>query len=161
MASEIERLPDLTGFLKLASVPDWQLIKLTPRNAPTVARAVRPQTAPISPSRGRGSVPPVVSPPPTPAAAQASGSPQAPSPGPAQTSAPDLAALPVAIARSRKSRGVRAATPKRPHQPKAKSQRLPIPPADTPDAPPAPPQITLPPQDESIQARAGGADSKN
>jgi type IV secretory pathway TraG/TraD family ATPase VirD4 len=30
MASEIERLPDLTGFLKLASVPDWMTVRLTP-----------------------------------------------------------------------------------------------------------------------------------
>jgi hypothetical protein len=29
MASEIERLPDLAGFLKLASVPDWQVVTLT------------------------------------------------------------------------------------------------------------------------------------
>ncbi len=31
MASEIERLPDLSGFLKLASTPDWQAVQLTPR----------------------------------------------------------------------------------------------------------------------------------
>jgi len=29
MASEIERLPDLTGYLKIASVPDWQMAALT------------------------------------------------------------------------------------------------------------------------------------
>jgi len=29
MASEIERLPDLAGFLKIASVPDWQVATLT------------------------------------------------------------------------------------------------------------------------------------
>ena len=32
MASEVERLPDLEGFLKVASVPDWQLVRLTPRS---------------------------------------------------------------------------------------------------------------------------------
>lgn len=30
MASEIERLPDLEGFLKLASIPDWWRVTLTP-----------------------------------------------------------------------------------------------------------------------------------
>ena len=30
LASEIERLPDLEGFLKLASNPDWQKVRLTP-----------------------------------------------------------------------------------------------------------------------------------
>ena len=30
MASEIERLRDLSGFLKLASIPDWQAVRLTP-----------------------------------------------------------------------------------------------------------------------------------
>jgi type IV secretory pathway TraG/TraD family ATPase VirD4 len=29
MASEIERLPDLEGFLKVASVPDWRAVTLT------------------------------------------------------------------------------------------------------------------------------------
>jgi len=49
MASEIERLPDLSGFLKLASVPDWQLVRLTPLNEPQVprpARTVSTQTPP-------------------------------------------------------------------------------------------------------------------
>lgn len=30
MASEIERLPDLQGYLKLASTPDWRHVRLTP-----------------------------------------------------------------------------------------------------------------------------------
>jgi len=30
MASEIERLPDLEGFLKVASLPDWRRVTLTP-----------------------------------------------------------------------------------------------------------------------------------
>jgi type IV secretory pathway TraG/TraD family ATPase VirD4 len=38
MASEIERLPDLDGFLKLASIPDWRRVRLTPVNYPAVAR---------------------------------------------------------------------------------------------------------------------------
>jgi hypothetical protein len=50
MASQIERLPDLEGFLKLASVPDWQMVRLTPLSG----------TAPVRPRK-----PPVVSPTPT------------------------------------------------------------------------------------------------
>src|SRR5205823_938264 len=38
MASEIERLPDLEGFLKFASIPDWRRVRLTPVTYPTVAR---------------------------------------------------------------------------------------------------------------------------
>ncbi len=34
MASEIERLPDLAGFLKLASVPDWMRVRLVPVSYP-------------------------------------------------------------------------------------------------------------------------------
>jgi len=39
MASEIERLPDLEGFLKLASIPDWRRVRLTPVSYPTVTRS--------------------------------------------------------------------------------------------------------------------------
>ena len=39
MASEIERLPDLEGFLKLASIPDWRCVRLTPVSYPTVTRS--------------------------------------------------------------------------------------------------------------------------
>ena len=41
MASEIERLPDLTGFLKLASIPDWMEVTLTHVSYPTVVRSGR------------------------------------------------------------------------------------------------------------------------
>jgi type IV secretory pathway TraG/TraD family ATPase VirD4 len=41
MASEIERLPDLTGFLKLASIPDWMRVTLTHVSYPTVVRGGR------------------------------------------------------------------------------------------------------------------------
>jgi type IV secretory pathway TraG/TraD family ATPase VirD4 len=47
MASEIERLPDLEGFLKFASIPDWRYVRLTPVSYPTVARTVSPN-APAS-----------------------------------------------------------------------------------------------------------------
>jgi len=39
MASEIERLPDLTGYLKIASVPDWQMATLTVEPDVNVPRA--------------------------------------------------------------------------------------------------------------------------
>lgn len=44
MASEIERLPDLEGFLKFASIPDWHRVILTPPNI-----ASRPRTRPSPP----------------------------------------------------------------------------------------------------------------
>jgi type IV secretory pathway TraG/TraD family ATPase VirD4 len=39
LASQIERLPDLTGYLKLASHPDWYTVALTPLDGP-----IRPRT---------------------------------------------------------------------------------------------------------------------
>jgi Type IV secretion-system coupling protein DNA-binding domain len=42
MASEIERLPDLSGLLKLASVPDWQVVRLTPMTGAAPVRLRRP-----------------------------------------------------------------------------------------------------------------------
>jgi hypothetical protein len=42
MASEIERLPDLSGFLKLASTPDWLRVTLTPVNYPRSHRNREP-----------------------------------------------------------------------------------------------------------------------
>lgn len=53
MASEIERLPDLAGFLKIASVPDWRVATLTvkseyiaPRNRETRTSTLSPSSAP-------------------------------------------------------------------------------------------------------------------
>jgi hypothetical protein len=42
MPSEIERLPDLHGFLKLASLPDWQRMILTPPSNSPETRGKRP-----------------------------------------------------------------------------------------------------------------------
>jgi hypothetical protein len=57
MASEIERLRDLSGFLKLASIPDWQAVRLTPlpgaapvRRRKPVIVASPPNTAPLASS---------------------------------------------------------------------------------------------------------------
>jgi hypothetical protein len=41
MPSEIERLPDLVGYLKFAWIPDWRPGRLTPANYPTVVRSRR------------------------------------------------------------------------------------------------------------------------
>ena len=49
MASEIERLPDLEGFLKLASIPDWYSVTLTPMTDPTPVRPRKPNVV-ASPS---------------------------------------------------------------------------------------------------------------
>jgi type IV secretory pathway TraG/TraD family ATPase VirD4 len=52
MASEIERLPDLTGFLKLASIPDWMRVTLTHVSYPTVDRRGRCASAQPGASTG-------------------------------------------------------------------------------------------------------------
>jgi type IV secretory pathway TraG/TraD family ATPase VirD4 len=59
MASEIERLPDLAGFLKFASIPDWIRVRLSYVNYPTVIRARRrdaPVIAPEAEDSARGAV---------------------------------------------------------------------------------------------------------
>lgn len=45
MASEIERLPDLSGFLKLASRPDWERVQLTLVHPPVNGRTRQPRAA--------------------------------------------------------------------------------------------------------------------
>jgi Type IV secretion-system coupling protein DNA-binding domain len=50
MASEIERLPDLTGFLKIASVPDWQVATLTVKPDVKVPRKRARQVPAMTPS---------------------------------------------------------------------------------------------------------------
>ncbi len=53
LASEIERLPDLEGFLKFASNPDWHRVVLTLPNSPS-----RPRTKP-APSPSYEPAPPI------------------------------------------------------------------------------------------------------
>jgi type IV secretory pathway TraG/TraD family ATPase VirD4 len=50
MASEIERLPDLTGYLKIASVPDWQMALLTFAPDAIAPRARARQVAATAPA---------------------------------------------------------------------------------------------------------------
>ena len=48
MASEIERLPDLQGLLKFASLPDWRRVRLTPVSYPSVERVRRAEQAGVA-----------------------------------------------------------------------------------------------------------------
>ena len=52
MASEIERLPDLKGYLKIASVPDWQVVTLTVKPEEGVPR-VRARQVSVTPQAPR------------------------------------------------------------------------------------------------------------
>jgi type IV secretory pathway TraG/TraD family ATPase VirD4 len=63
MASEIERLPDLEGYLKFASIPDWRRVRLTPVSYPTAARSGRPNVAASTPMPASATSPPVAPPP--------------------------------------------------------------------------------------------------
>jgi hypothetical protein len=56
MASEIERLPDLSGLLKLASVPDWQVVRLTPMTGAAPVRPRRPSVLTSPPTAGPAAV---------------------------------------------------------------------------------------------------------
>jgi Type IV secretion-system coupling protein DNA-binding domain len=56
MASEIERLPDLSGLLKLASVPDWQVVSLTPMTGAAPVRPRRPSVLTSPPTAGPAAV---------------------------------------------------------------------------------------------------------
>ncbi len=48
MASEIERLPDLHGFLKFASIPDWRRVMLSPQATIPHRLATNSRTPPTS-----------------------------------------------------------------------------------------------------------------
>jgi Type IV secretion-system coupling protein DNA-binding domain len=135
MASEIERLPDLAGFLKLATVPDWQSVRLTPRSEPGVVRIRKPS---------------VVASPPVTAAAISPTSPPTPPP--------------VAASRRGKSQGRqgqgRAGVPKRPRKQKARAQPDPPTSGEMAAGSVTPPQITVPDGvNAAVQKQAGGGQS--
>ncbi|MDB6044614.1 MAG: hypothetical protein JWM63_3165 [Gammaproteobacteria bacterium] len=68
MASEIERLPDLQGFLKFASIPDWKRVRFTPVSYPPVVRSRRPFAAasvPAAPAGAPSANPPAAVTPPS------------------------------------------------------------------------------------------------
>ena len=52
MASEIERLPDLEGFLKFASNPDWLRLRLAYVSYPTARRETRAATTGVPEAAG-------------------------------------------------------------------------------------------------------------
>jgi type IV secretory pathway TraG/TraD family ATPase VirD4 len=108
MASEIERLPDLTGFLKLASIPDWQTATLTRQIESTAPAAWRPSSTmtPLAPT--------------TPPAATVT--PAAASPASA-TASLSLPATPPSKPRRKKSRSTTTA---RTRQPNAAPQAAPV-----------------------------------
>jgi hypothetical protein len=54
MASEIERLPDLEGFLKFASIPDWMRVTLVHRSYPSIVRNRRPDAGVCAPKPETG-----------------------------------------------------------------------------------------------------------
>jgi Type IV secretion-system coupling protein DNA-binding domain len=85
MASEIERLPDLDGFLKFASIPDWHRVELVPLSSPSCARNKPAPTAEAMPSAAN--TPTRADTPTSPAAAAQS---VADTPPAAQTVAPTL-----------------------------------------------------------------------
>jgi len=62
MASEIERLGDLSGFLKLASVPDWKAVRLAPLPGAAPTRRRKPAIV-ASPSSAAPSAPSTSTPP--------------------------------------------------------------------------------------------------
>jgi len=77
MASEIERLPDLAGYLKLASIPDWLAVKLTHISRPVKPWPRRPASVETPPTPEPSASPPPPPSPPTP-----------PSPGNSPAAAP-------------------------------------------------------------------------
>ena len=120
MASEIERLPDLGGLLKLVSVKDWQIVRLTPMTGAAPVRARRPSV--LKPPSTAGAAAIRTSPPPAavtptartkprsqrPAKAAASRTPISPREPPAEpSSSPELAARvnDIAAAAGQPSRG--------------------------------------------------------
>jgi hypothetical protein len=136
MGSEIERLPDLAGFLKLATLPDWQSVTLTPRGERSVVRIRKPAV--------------VVSP---------------PAATPATPSAPTPTAPPPAAVHRGESRGGqrRAGAPKRSRK-SATAQRVPANSGDLAAGSTAPPLLEVPPPDATtgpVQNRAGGGESKH
>jgi len=105
MASEIERLPDLTGFLKLASIPDWHVATLTPPTVSATASAWTPSRTSQTPSSPPRAPAPTTSALPIPSAV-----------------APATPIAATAKAKPRSRKGPASSTPKRPRQPQAVPQ---------------------------------------
>ena len=110
MASEIERLPDLTGFLKLASIPDWQVVTLTRANESVTSSAWNSSHSPCPPAPSA-----------TPSASATPRSPVVPSSTPAEVT-PTSATAASREGKPRAGKGRASATSRRPRQPKAAPQ---------------------------------------
>ena len=139
MASEIERLPDLTGFLKLASIPDWQIATLTRKSEPTAAGAWRPSstTAALAPlTTPTGAAPTAAS---AASPAPPSAAPSSLAPATAAPASPAASAALAPSAASPRARKARSSPARRARQPKAAPQP--------------------PPDNTSVQNRPGGAES--
>jgi len=166
MASEIERLPDLTGYLKLASIPDWFAVKLTPNSEPANPRPRRPPSV-VTPPTAVGPSP-SDRPTPEPAAAvQATATCSTPNPGtsaPSPTNSPTDALVHKTATRRRKPQ---TSSPKpKPKRPRRQSDAHPAqaaPPRDSIEGErPAPPDIPPSPGGLSaIQTLTGGAELRD
>jgi hypothetical protein len=110
MASEIERLPDLTGFLKLASIPDWQVVTLTRANESVTSSAWKSSHNPCPPAPSA-----------TPSAPATPPSPVVPSSTPAEVT-PTSSTAASCEGKPRAGKGRASATSRRPRQPKVVSQ---------------------------------------
>jgi Type IV secretion-system coupling protein DNA-binding domain len=99
LASEIERLPDLAGFLKVATLPDWQAVTFTPTGERSVPRVRKPAVVVSPPAATPVTLPAATPTPPRPGASDG-GKPQG---GQGRAGAPK---------RSRKQATVRRAAPK-------------------------------------------------
>jgi len=143
MASEIERLPDLEGFLKLASTPDWRRVRLTPSNEPIVERPHRPLMTTI--------------PPPPPLRSTVSTRPPSsptPQPTPASAATPPTPASPKAR-RGNGSSG-RVTSIKRTRKPKGSSEQTSL---STDDATPTSDPVVAP--DKVAPSPSGSAESEH
>jgi hypothetical protein len=132
MASEIERLPDLSGFLKLVSIPDWFMVKLVHT---TMAGKPRPRR-------------PVPPPPPEPTPA----SPPIPALAPPEPDKPDAPLRP-----TRRKASEPTSRPKA----KAKRARTPGSRNASPMPPPSVGPDSTDPGSEGMQSPPGGAESNN
>jgi hypothetical protein len=72
LASEIERLPDLAAFLKLATLPDWQAVTFIPRGERSVPRIRKPAVV-VTPPAATPATPPAATPPAPPPSAASHG----------------------------------------------------------------------------------------
>jgi hypothetical protein len=135
MASEIERLPDLQGFLKIASLPDWQRVILVRPSASTSSGGRRPTAPPAATDTSQ---------PATMTSAASGSAPARPAstsiPAPTSTSVAPAAATPASPAR-RRAKPAKSASHGRPRRPRARALTPPeLPPTPTPHEEPPPGQ---------------------